>query len=612
MIPDEKQGQGAGVTALSLPFALTVGVTGHRLAAIPEGRRVPIETAIVDALAAVEQAARAVRERLAPTRLFDEAAPTFAMVSPLADGADQFAARAALDRGWRLQAVLPFERAVYQQDFVGEDPSETFEDLLNKASGVLELPGNRVREAESYLLAGRATVAHSDVIIAVWDGAPPRGRGGTAEVVQLAVASGVPVIHVKPAEDQVALLWSGFDPHIVTRNGHDGQIRRPFTADHLEAALEAILSPPADLVELKHLDDFRSERDHRYRLRIEFPLLLTAAGVKRIRASNWRESACVAAIEQEWATFRARCLSGDCGVDAPLGLLEQVYGRSDRLAGHYAQTFRSGHVFNFALMATAALIGVSGFLWPGHQLALAAAEFVVAMLVIANTLVGSRRQWQRRWLDYRQLAERLRPMRSLKLLGIASPDPPGSATDPIARRWVDWYAAAIWRAMGCPSGKITTDRVPQLVTAIRCHEIDEQVRYNRRAAEQAETLDRRLGKVFSFLFGATVFVSGAVVVGRWLAADWVEAHQDWLSLVAAGMPAIATAIFGIRSQGDFAGSAQRSQATAQTLTAIAANLDQQQGDLARSADLVEQAARAMLADLDEWRTVLIRSELEMA
>ena len=31
-----------------------------------------------------------------------------------------------------------------------------------------------------------------------------------------------------------------------------------------------------------------------------------------------------------------------------------------------------------------------------------------------------------------------------------------------------------------------------------------------------------------------------------------------------------------------------------------------------AADLVEQAARAMLVDLDEWRLVLKRSELEMA
>jgi hypothetical protein len=47
------------------------------------------------------------------------------------------------------------------------------------------------------------------------------------------------------------------------------------------------------------------------------------------------------------------------------------------------------------------------------------------------------------------------------------------------------------------------------------------------------------------------------------------------------------------------------------LKAIAAHLDEEGGDLARSADLIEQAARAMLADLDEWRLVVRRSELEM-
>ena len=45
-------------------------------------------------------------------------------------------------------------------------------------------------------------------------------------------------------------------------------------------------------------------------------------------------------------------------------------------------------------------------------------------------------------------------MRSLKLLGIAAPDPPGTETNPVPKRWIDWYASGIWRAMGCPSGTI--------------------------------------------------------------------------------------------------------------------------------------------------------------
>ncbi len=596
----------------TLPFALTVGVTGHRLPAIDPARRDKVEAEVASALAMIENVARKLHERLESSGAFSSDDPVFALVSPLADGADQIAATAALDHGWRLQAVLPFARDEYARDFVEEDPAQTFDSLIERASCILELPGSREREAESYLLAGRATVAHCDVLIALWDGAPPRGRGGTAEIVQLAVSSGVPVIHVgTAAQSEVGLMWSAFDPHVVTRSAFERTIRRPLDEAQLQWVMDAMLSPPSDLGEQRHLFDFRSEKPRRIRGRIEFPLLLTLTGVKRIRASNWRESACIRAIEDEWRRFASNC-SDRHGVAASLDLIERAYAWSDRLASYYAQTFRSGHVFNFSLMATAALIGLSAFLFPHRQFELAVMELLVALAVIGNTIFGTRREWQRRWLDYRHLAERLRPMRSLKLLGVAAPEPPGSMTDPIPRRWIDWYAAGIWRAMGCPNGFIDQNRADNLIAAISTNEIDSQISYNEGAARQADLLDHRLGMVFNGLFIATVIVSAAVVIGMKVAPDWIGNHQNWLTLVSAGLPAIATSIFGIRSQGDFAGSAQRSQSTAQTLRSISVQLADQHGDLARSADLIEQAARAMLVDLDEWRLVLKRSELEMA
>ena len=202
-------------------------------------------------------------------------------------------------------------------------------------------------------------------------------------------------------------------------------------------------------------------------------------------------------------------------------------------------------------------------------------------------------------------------MRSLKLLGVAAPDNPAARTDPLPRRWVEWYAAGIWRAMGCPAGRLKHDNAASLIAAVRSLEIDSQIAYNERAAQQAEQLDSRLGRLFNILFVATLVTALSIIIGKAVAPDWVAQHQNWLTLVSAGLPATATAVFGIRSQGDFAGSAQRSQSTAQTLKAIAAHLEEEGGDLARSADLVEQAARAMLQDLDEWRLVIKRSELEM-
>ena len=68
----------------------------------------------------------------------------------------------------------------------------------------------------------------------------------------------------------------------------------------------------------------------------------------------------------------------------------------------------------------------------------AALELLITLAIILNAIIGKRQQWHRRWLDYRQLAERLRPMRTLKLLGIAAPDPPGTQTNPVPKRWIDW------------------------------------------------------------------------------------------------------------------------------------------------------------------------------
>ena len=80
---------------------------------------------------------------------------------------------------------------------------------------VLELPGDPANALDAYVMTGRATVAHCDTLIAVWDGRPPRGRGGTGEVVQFALARGTAIIHVPVGgTSEPRLLWSAFDPTV--------------------------------------------------------------------------------------------------------------------------------------------------------------------------------------------------------------------------------------------------------------------------------------------------------------------------------------------------------------------------------------------------------------
>jgi hypothetical protein len=50
----------------------------------------------------------------------------------------------------------------------------------------------------SYLAAGKRVVDMSDVMVAIWNGKPAEGLGGTADIVQYALAQKKPVIHINP------------------------------------------------------------------------------------------------------------------------------------------------------------------------------------------------------------------------------------------------------------------------------------------------------------------------------------------------------------------------------------------------------------------------------
>ena len=178
--------------------------------------------------------------------IFSPAPTTHRFVSPIADGADQIAAEVALELGWELQVVLPFDRKRYRASLTGDAARARFDALIGQASCVLELPGDSSRELDAYVMTGRATVAHCDILIAIWDGLPPRGRGGTGEVALLAITRGTAVIHLPPDPATGArLLWSAFDPTVLTV-ADDPSVERPLERADLDALLHGLLMPPPD------------------------------------------------------------------------------------------------------------------------------------------------------------------------------------------------------------------------------------------------------------------------------------------------------------------------------------------------------------------------------
>ncbi|MEA1977008.1 MAG: hypothetical protein U9N80_03825 [Chloroflexota bacterium] len=159
-----------------------IGITGHRTLDNPKS-----------IISSVDEALHVIQSSFPAEHM--------TILSPLAEGADRMVAnRAIAIGGTKLIAILPMPIENYQVDFQSSSSRVEFHNLLQLADEVIELPRTSKRE-ESYRRAGEYLVAHCDVLIAIWDGLPVRGPGGTAEVVALARKQNLPMVWIYVKQD---------------------------------------------------------------------------------------------------------------------------------------------------------------------------------------------------------------------------------------------------------------------------------------------------------------------------------------------------------------------------------------------------------------------------
>jgi hypothetical protein len=116
-------------------------------------------------------------------------------VSSLAAGADQLFASIVLENGGSLYAIIPCQG--YENTFTEPVALNRFRSLLARTKQVETLPYSKPSE-QAFLDAGHRVVDNSDLLIAVWDGQPAAGKGGTADIVAYALHRGVAVNIVWP------------------------------------------------------------------------------------------------------------------------------------------------------------------------------------------------------------------------------------------------------------------------------------------------------------------------------------------------------------------------------------------------------------------------------
>ena len=182
----------------SRPLRLRIGVTGHRVLPDPPA----VSSRIGEFLR--HQIGVMVSPPLDPDG--SEPRLVFILLSSLAEGADRLAAGVVMaSEGGELEAVLPLPAEEYLKDFSLPESKAEFRSWLERSRRVVVLsPGGadagrkEIREA-AYEKAGRWVVDHCDLLVAVWDGLPAKGRGGTAEIVAHALWMRVPLAIV-PAD----------------------------------------------------------------------------------------------------------------------------------------------------------------------------------------------------------------------------------------------------------------------------------------------------------------------------------------------------------------------------------------------------------------------------
>ena len=221
---------------------LRIGVSGHRLPPkLPVEAEAPVRALLDRILATIVGAARE-REggyaALAGSSASDPAsaatslADTFVIISSLAEGSDRLLAEAGLAAGFGLEAVLPLARAEYARDFDTPSSRAAFERLLARSAAVFDLNGPADERPRAYEAAGFVMLANVDLLIAIWDGKEAAGVGGTAQIVGRAIADGIPVIWIDPANPsapQLSLPRAGDLPPANAQCPASGQFstRRP-------------------------------------------------------------------------------------------------------------------------------------------------------------------------------------------------------------------------------------------------------------------------------------------------------------------------------------------------------------------------------------------------
>jgi hypothetical protein len=580
-------------------LAFRVGVVGHlpaRLAAAKPDME-QLATAVRDVLEEIRAGVEAHGRECAAYYRAGE--PQLRLVTSLAEGGDRIVAKQALALRYSLVCPMPFRREEFIRDFAATtdkpDTKHEFDALLEKARNGAGLvcfefdcaPDDR---PAAYALAGEVLMNQSDLMIAIWDGAPSRGPGGSAETMLAALRVGTPVVWVDARAPHERRVLSDLgdlqraleraapiaDQGAISRLVQDW-LRPPAAQDDARSMLSEVFgrtaknARPRDPI-AQYFAETKPARNPW--LHWKFFRAFASGGALPTPTTfqnQWQEVAPLTErVDAEWRASRPEIVAWLNGA------LALHYAWSDQRGDLYADRYRSSFLINFALGACAVLLALLayGAGWdhlnhPYAAIGCAAAETLVIGTIITLTLWGRLGRWQERWMGYRILAERVRHLRAWAPLGGAHRRPrmPAhlSAYGDPEGTWMAWIVRAIERDVGLPDAVVDRRYLREYGVAVAERLVcgkGGQRRFHRINLERSKAIEHSLQRWTTLCFAATAIACGAHLLDLSLEAAGL-AHlphfaATWLTVACAALPAIGAACVAIRNQGEFQRVARRS------------------------------------------------------
>ena len=172
------------VPTVKLPPTLAIGFSGHR--------KLPDEAKCREAIRTVLEEWKA----KVPGVVYG--------VSSTAEGGDLLFAETCIELNLPIRIFLPFAKEKFREDFDDESWKRAEQVVANALSA--EVTGAGEDPTERYYECGIETVQQSHLLIALWDGEPARGLGGTEDIVSFAKEQGRPIVWIHSETGEVRQL----------------------------------------------------------------------------------------------------------------------------------------------------------------------------------------------------------------------------------------------------------------------------------------------------------------------------------------------------------------------------------------------------------------------